>query len=90
MTKTEIKERTRRITTKCYYKILAEENRKLSETCGERGLTTLERLDLYQRYREKAFSKIGYSMFFLDYYDLFDQTYEEVKAEKEWESYILC
>lgn len=90
MTRQEIKEKTIAVATRCYYHILAEENKKLSKTGGKCGLTTLERLDLYQRYRDKACNKYcPEEMFWLDYFDLFDQTFEEVKAEKEWESLVL-
>lgn len=88
LSKQEIRERTERIATKCYYRIIAENSRRLSETAGKQGLTTLQRLDLYQSYRDKAFSKVGSSMFFEDYYDLFDQIFEDVRAQKEWETLI--
>ena len=90
MTPAEIKERTTKVVIKCYYKILEKENARLAETYGEYGLTTLETMDIYQKYRDKAYDKYGEEMFFEDFYDLFDKIYKEVKEEKEWEAMIVC
>lgn len=83
-------ENIRRVATKCYYRLVQKETAKLEETNGEHGLKELERLDLYQLFRDKAYDKYGNGMFFEDFCDLFDSVYREVEEEKRWESLVLC
>lgn len=83
-------ETIKKIATKCYYRIMERESAKLSETCGRQGLSELEKLDIYQMFRDKSYDKFGSDMFWADFYDLFDKIYQEVKDEKAWESLVMC
>lgn len=88
LTKEEIRERTRVAAERCYCKILEAELAALKK--GE-TLTTLKRLDIYQAYRDRACNRINQdTIFWEDYFDMFDQIYKEVKADKEWEALVRC
>lgn len=87
MTHTELETTLRKVAERCYHKIVRAENDKLLQTGKE--LTVIERLDIFQGYRDKAFQNYAQEMFFLDFYDLFDRIYKEVEAEHDWEEEIL-
>jgi len=87
MTHTELETTLRKVADRCYHKIARKENDKLLQTGKE--LTVIERLDIFQDYREKAYIHYAQEMFFLDFYDLFDKVYKEVEAEHDWEEEIL-
>jgi len=88
ITKEEIKERIRKVAEKCWTRILLAEVDKLNEG---NVLTTLQRLDIYQEYRDKACNRIcPETMFWADFYDLFDEVYKEVEANHEWEALVCC
>lgn len=87
ITKEELRERIRKVAEKCWSRILLAEVDQLTEGTV---LTTLKRLDIYQRFRDLAYDKFGGGMFFEDFYDLFDEVYKEVEADKEWEALVHC
>lgn len=88
LTKEELRERTRVAAEKCYGRIREAEMDALDKG---KTLTTLKRLDIYQSFRDRACNRINQDiMFWADYFDLFDTIYNEVKAEKEWEAFIVC
>ena len=85
--KEELRERVRKVAEKCWTRIFLAEVDQLNEGTV---LTSLKRLDIYQRFRDRAYDKLGREMFFEDFYDLFDEVYKEVEAEKEWEALVHC
>ena len=86
----ELKTKIRKVATKCYYTIQERDNVMLNLSHGKRGLSELGKIDIYQRFRDLAYDKFGGEMFFEDFYDLFDEVYKEVEADKEWEALVHC
>lgn len=87
ITKEELRKRVRKVAEKCWSRILLAEIDQLNEGTA---LTTLKRLDIYQRFRDRAYDTLGGEMFWADFYDLFDEVYKEVEADKEWEALVHC
>ena len=79
----------KKVAEKCYNRIIERNARKLERTHGEEGLTELEKIDIYQFFRDKAYEKYGGELFFEDFYDLFDQVYAKFEEYKAWESLVM-
>lgn len=78
----------RKIAETCYHKLIQRNLEKLELT--NKGLTELERLDIYQMFRDKTYDRYGQGMFFEDFCDIFDRIYHEIEEEKTWESLVMC